>query len=106
MRFKAALSSACGGSSRVGMRVSRIRSVVIVVAISGTALLAQVPSTELRAGPDRSELDEILRQADARRQDYVDVYKNVTAVETQLTELFDKNGKVDRQRRIVSDFFV
>jgi hypothetical protein len=52
------------------------------------------------------DLQAILRQADVRRQEYVDAFKSLTAVETQVTELFDRNGAVETRRTIVADFLV
>ena len=38
--------------------------------------------------------------------EYVETFKDLTAVETKMTEVFDKKGKLDKQRKVVSDFFV
>ena len=54
----------------------------------------------------RNELESVLQQADTRRKEYVETFKDVTAVETRVTEIFDKNGRVEKQRRVVSDFLV
>ena len=40
------------------------------------------------------------------RQEYVQTFKNLTAVEIATTELFDKNGKVEKQRKVISDLLV
>ena len=52
------------------------------------------------------DLDAIVRQADVRRREYVDAFKSLTAVETRVTERFDKNGALEKHRKIVSDFLV
>jgi len=52
------------------------------------------------------DLASILQKAAYRRVEYVEAFKNITAVETKTTEIFDKNGKPDKQRKVVSDFFV
>ena len=43
-------------------------------------------------GPAQGGLEETLRLADQRRQEYVDAFRNFTAVETRVTELLDKDG--------------
>ena len=60
----------------------------------------------LTQAPAQGELDDILREADKRRQEYVDTFKNFTAVETRVTELLDKDGRIEKQRKVVSDFLV
>lgn len=57
-------------------------------------------------GQTQAELERILQQADARRKAYVDTFKDLTAVETKVTELIDKDGKTSSQREVVSDFLV
>jgi len=54
----------------------------------------------------QSNLAAVLLQAAIRRQEYVDTFKNLTAVETKTTELIDKNGNVEKQRKVISDFLV
>jgi hypothetical protein len=54
----------------------------------------------------QSELAAVLRQAADRRQEYVETFKNLTAAETKTTELFDKNGKVEKQRTVISDLLI
>src|SRR5262245_52445191 len=51
-------------------------------------------------------LTKVLEQTDKRRQEYVETFKDLTAIETKLTELFDRNGKVEQKRTVVSDFLV
>jgi hypothetical protein len=63
----------------------------------------------LLAGPAAAQapdLQAVLQQADARRQEYVNAFKSLTAVETQVTELFDRSGAVEKRRTIVADFLV
>jgi hypothetical protein len=54
----------------------------------------------------QSDLAAVLLQAANRRQEYVDTFKNLTAVETKTTELFDKNGKIEKQRKVISDLAI
>lgn len=60
----------------------------------------------LTQGQASTDLDELLRQADARPQEYVDAFRNLTSVETRVTELFDTNGRPTKRRTVVSDFLV
>src|SRR5688572_20637996 len=53
-----------------------------------------------------SELNLVMLQAEARREEYVETFKGHTAVETSTTEIIDKNGKTEKQRKVVSDFLV
>ena len=71
---------------------------LVVVASLTIASLLQAQGT--------SELDDILRLADERRQEYIEAFKNLTSTETQVTEAFDRNGKVEKRRTVVSDFLV
>lgn len=62
--------------------------------------------SSLPQGQASTDLDELLRQADARRQEYVDSFRNLTSLETRVTELFDTNGRPTKRRTVVSDFLV
>jgi hypothetical protein len=52
------------------------------------------------------DLAVVLQNAGDRRQEYVETFKNLTAVEAKTTELFDKNGKVAKQRKVISDLLI
>ena len=54
----------------------------------------------------QSDLGNLLSRGDARRQEYVEAFKNLIAVETRLTEIIDRNGGVEKERVVVSDFLV
>jgi hypothetical protein len=54
----------------------------------------------------QSDLAAVLQNAGDRRQEYVETFKNLTAVEAKTTELFDKNGKVEKQRKVISDLLI
>jgi hypothetical protein len=60
----------------------------------------------LPRGLAQGELEEALRQAGKSRQEYIDSFRDLTAVETWVTEILDTNGTIDKQRTVVSDFFV
>ena len=51
-------------------------------------------------------LDTILQHAEAQRAAYIATFRNVTATETRVTELFDEQGRVDKQRTLVSNLLV
>lgn len=69
-----------------------------LVLLASGALAAQLP------GP--AALDAVLQQAEAQRAAYVATFRNVTATETRVTELFDEQGRVDTQRTLVSNLLV
>ena len=69
-----------------------------LVLLAAGALAAQ---SQASAG-----LDTVLQQAEAQRQAYVATFRNVTATETRVTELFDEQGRVDKQRTLVSNLLV
>jgi len=52
------------------------------------------------------DVDAIVRDADARRREYMETFKSLTAVETRVTERLDRNGVLEKQRTVVSDFLV
>lgn len=60
----------------------------------------------LPEGQSQNDVEDILRQAEARREQYVDTFKDLTTVETRLTEIFDKDGRLAKQQTVVSDFLV
>ena len=51
-------------------------------------------------------LDTVLQQAEGQRAAYVAAFRNVTATETRVTEVFDDRGRVEKQRTLVSNFLV
>ena len=69
----------------------------LLIGATVAAASAQAPDTRLEA---------VLRQAEARRLEYREAFKDLTAVETRVTELFDSHAEVEKRRTIVSDFLV
>jgi hypothetical protein len=51
-------------------------------------------------------LDTVLQQAEGQRAAYVATFRNVTATETRVSEVFDDRRRVEKQRTLVSNFFV
>ena len=74
-----------------------IRS-LLAIGVASLAVFAQAPAP--------IDIDELLRKADTRRREFTETFKGLIAVETRLTELFDKDGRVTKQRLVVSDFLV
>lgn len=71
---------------------------LVAILLAWLAAFAQAPIP--------ADLDALVRQADLRRREFSDAFKSLIAVETRLTELFDKDGRVTKQRRVISDFLV
>ena len=51
-------------------------------------------------------LDTVLQRAEEQRAAYVATFRNVTATETRVTEVFDERGRVEKHRTLVSNFLV
>ena len=69
---------------------------LVLLAAAILAAQAQAPSG----------LDTVLQRAEVQRAAYVATFRNVTATETRVTELFDEQGRVDTQRTLVSNLLV
>ena len=70
------------------------------------ALSLLAPGALAAQSPTPAALDAVLQQAEAQRAAYVATFRNVTATETRVTELFDERGRVNKQRTLVSHFLV
>jgi hypothetical protein len=55
---------------------------------------------------DQAELNELIRRAGIRVNEYKAKFKDLTAEEEQIVEEFDAQGKLEKQRRIASDLFI
>jgi hypothetical protein len=71
-----------------------------------SALIASLALIFLAPAQTQGELEIVLEQAGNRRVEYVETFKDLTAVETKITELFGRNTHVEKQRKVVSDFLV
>ena len=69
-------------------------------------LSAVLCSLTIGALAKQSDLIDILSRGDTRRQEDVEAFKNLIAIETRLTEIIDRNGRVEEHRVVVSDFLV
>ncbi len=69
-----------------------------LLALLGTVLAAR----EFAQG----EIEDIVQQTEKRRQEYVTSFRDLTAAETWVTEILNKNGMIDQQRTVVSDFYL
>lgn len=56
--------------------------------------------------PDAEDLEKVLKGAAERRREYVEAFRNLTAEEIKLTEVFGRDGRIKEQRRMVSAFLV
>jgi hypothetical protein len=70
------------------------------------AVVCSLAAAVLAYGQAAGDLETLLRQADARRQEYGEAFKDLIAVETRVTEIIDRNGRVEKRRVVVSDFLV
>src|SRR6185503_12116153 len=75
------------------------------LAVSACLLAASLPCLFAQA-PLQQDLSRIVQEAVKQRLRYVESFKDLTATETKTTEIIDKNGKVEKQRVVVSDFLV
>jgi hypothetical protein len=74
----------------------------IAILLSFSVAIPPLAQQDKTADP----LANVLKQASQRRREYIDLFKDLTAVETKTTELISKDGKVTRQREVISDFLV
>jgi hypothetical protein len=73
-------------------------------AAGALVLLAAAVLVAQSQGP--AGLDAVLQQAEGQRAAYVAGFRNVTATETRVTEMFDDRGRVEKQRTLVSNLLV
>ena len=69
---------------------------LVLLAIGALAAQSPAPAT----------LDAALQHAETQRAAYVATFRNVTATETRVTELFDDRGRLEKRRTLVSNFLV
>lgn len=69
-------------------------------------MLSLLATSLVPSGLAQEEPEEALRQAEKSRQEYLDTFRDLTAVETWVTEILNTNGTIDKRRTVVSDFFV
>ncbi len=83
-----------------------------VMAIVIVSLLLAFPAVDTRAQTPSSapaatsSVEAILDEADVQRKAYIDEFKNLLSRETKFFEIFDKEGRSKRTRRILSTFVV
>jgi hypothetical protein len=54
----------------------------------------------------QDDLEHVLQQVEKSRRQYIDTFRDLTAVETLTTEVMNKDAAVARQRTVISDFYV
>lgn len=69
-------------------------------------LLARANAQTLEQANHSLKLEDVLQQARARRREYVEAFKNLTADEAKVTEVFDEEGKLTRRRKVNGFFLV
>lgn len=71
------------------------------------ALVVALGATALANGHlSQGELDDVMKQAVSSRDDYIRRFRDLTAVETWVTEIIRPNGTVDKRRIVTSDLYV
>ncbi len=53
-----------------------------------------------------TELQNLLAKATEKTSEYSDIFKNLTAEETKTFEIFDENGNLKNQKKVLSDLIV
>jgi hypothetical protein len=107
MNITVIAASAASGVRSAAARVRRLaRSRGTVHSLTVTILICLFTITAAASRHASHELEELLRLADARRQEYIEAFRDLVAVETRLTEVIDQHGRTERQRTLVSDFLV
>ncbi|HVF57537.1 MAG TPA: hypothetical protein VM934_15385 [Pyrinomonadaceae bacterium] len=81
---------------------------LFLVALLSFALHAHAQAVENGAAsaPSPARLEELLKRAPERIKEYLDAFANLTAEEVKTIEIYDREGRQERLRRIVSDFVV
>jgi hypothetical protein len=74
-------------------------------AVATFLLTASLPRL-LAQAPFPPDVSRVLQEAVKQRQQYVQSFKDLTGTETRTTEIFNKDGKVEDRRVVVSDFLV
>jgi hypothetical protein len=69
---------------------------LVLLAIGALAAQSPAPPT----------LDAALQHAETQRAAYVATFRNVTATEMRVTEVFDDRGRLEKRRTLVSSFLV
>ncbi len=84
-----------------------LKRILILLVLLTLANIRQ-PFGQQPTGPHLTpaELKELIRLADLRINEYRDKFKDLTADEEQNVEEYDGEGKLKRQRRIVSDLII
>jgi len=69
-------------------------------------VLSLLAAAFMPRGAVQLDLEEVLQQCDKRRQEYIAAFRDLTAVETWVTEVLNKSGMTDKQRTVMSDLYV
>ena len=86
----------------------RVIGLIVLAGVGGlSSLICLVPGLEAQT-PDRANpvLQRVLDEVGKKRREYVETFKELTAQETKLTEIFDDHERVIRKRKVVADFLV
>ena len=82
------------------------RILILFVVLTLTNLVPVFGQQPTRTPSTPAELNELLRRAELKTKEYRDKFKDLTADEEQEILEYEADGKVKRQRRIVSDLVI
>ena len=82
--------------------ISRIHVTIIFCVFLFTNASAQVSETKLNA----AAFQEFLDGANEKITEYANVFKNLSAEETKIIEVFDKSGNLKKKKTILSDLII
>lgn len=82
----------------------RILYSLVLLALTNTSLSFGQQAARSEPGP--AELKELVRRAGISTSEYTTRFKDLTAEEEQKVEEYDEQGKLEKQRRIVSDLVI
>jgi hypothetical protein len=90
--------------SRTHKMLKRVHYSLVFVSLMSVSisLAQQAPQPQ----SDQAELNELIRRAAIRINEYKTGFKDLTAEEEQTIEEYDGKGKLKTQRRIASDLFI
>jgi hypothetical protein len=79
---------------------------MLLVLLLAMALQAADTRQQPAAAPDNIDIDQLLARLHAHGEEYERTFRNLSAEETKIIEVFDASGEVEKRREILSDLLV